>query len=141
MFYAIYETATGKLKSVGSVVDSPLPGGLTKKSIGTSAPDLSKVEWNSTTLTFDPLPLPSVILSRFEFRQRLTISERVGLDNLTENTVLSLADKQMAISLMKDLDSALYVKLDDPLLISGLNYLESVGLIGAGRSATIRGVI
>lgn len=140
MFYALYKTATGELTSVGTVIVSPLPSGLSKKLIGAVPPDLSKVEWDPALKDFAPIPPQPKIISRFEFRQKLTQAERVALDNMSENTTLAAADRQRVVSMMQDLGAANYIKMNDPILIAGLNYLESLGLLGAGRANTILGV-
>ena len=59
-WFAIYETATGKLVSVGTVIADDIQlaaRSLSKKNFGATRPDQGTI-WNSATLEFDPKPRP-----------------------------------------------------------------------------------
>jgi hypothetical protein len=51
-WYAVYQTLTGELYSVGSIVANPLPAGLSSTPVGNSQPN---GVWNLLTRSFDPL--------------------------------------------------------------------------------------
>lgn len=69
-----------------------------------------------------------VQLTKLQFLRRFTASERVAI-RASSNPII--------IDFMSLLDLALDVRLDDPDTIAGVNYLETLELIGAGRAAEI----
>lgn len=64
LYYAIYETATGRLVSLGNVLGDHLPDNLTVIDIGT-APDLRLVVWDEGTRTFIQRPA-KVLVDRLD---------------------------------------------------------------------------
>ena len=80
-------------------------------------------------------------VSRFAFRSRLTLAERAAIELASlDNPNATAAQRQQAATLrvlMGDLMSLDTVDLDHPELASGLQVLESSGLIAAGRSAQL----
>ena len=56
-WFAVYETATGKLVSIGTVVADPLPPGIASKQLS-QKPDLEQVDWDAATLDFVAIPPP-----------------------------------------------------------------------------------
>ena len=62
-YFAVYETATGRLKSLGTVLADPLPVGLTVLDIGSPPPDNEM--WDATITSFIPRP-PKVFIDRLE---------------------------------------------------------------------------
>ncbi|KKK57792.1 hypothetical protein LCGC14_3050920 [marine sediment metagenome] len=63
-WFALYETATGRLTSVGTVVTDPLPPGLTKKNLGANRPPDTEM-WDEVTKEFIPRPV-KVLVDRFD---------------------------------------------------------------------------
>ena len=63
-WFAVHETATGRLVSVATIVADPLPPGLAKKNLGENRPP-DNDEWDETTTSFVPSP-PKVLVDRFE---------------------------------------------------------------------------
>ena len=62
-YFAIHEIATGRLKSMGSVIADPLPAGLTAVDIVN--PPLDSEMWDEATKTFIARP-PKVLADRLE---------------------------------------------------------------------------
>jgi hypothetical protein len=75
------------------------------------------------------------------FRKRFTLSEKVTLEIASiDNPGSPLEIRQMAATLrviMKDMESATFIDLDDPSVISGLVLMENFNLIADGRSDEI----
>ena len=63
-YYAIYETATGRLVSLGDVLAQPLPQNLTAVDIGTAV-DLRAQMWDEGTRTFIARPA-KVLVDRLD---------------------------------------------------------------------------
>jgi hypothetical protein len=87
-------------------------------------------------VTFDEAGNEVVLANNFkvwtilEFKRRMTQTERV--------TVRTLAKTEPVIEDFMDLlDAATEVRSDDPDLAAGLNMLESVGVLTAGRTNEI----
>lgn len=77
---------------------------------------------------YDPEPTPRV-LTKYETRQRFTFTERGDIDTSTDTGVIVFRN---------DFNSATEIDLDNQEFIDGLAYLESVGILTAGRAAEIR---
>lgn len=80
------------------------------------------------TEVYDPEPTPRTI-TKYALRQRFTFTEKQGIDTSTDAGVIVFRN---------DFAAAEEIDLDSQGLIDGLAYLESVGLLAAGRSAEIR---
>ncbi|KKL63176.1 hypothetical protein LCGC14_2177730 [marine sediment metagenome] len=78
-WFAIYETATGRLESVATVVANPLPPGLTKKNLGPSKPPDSEM-WDEATTSFVSRPL-KILVDRFD-EDLLTHVEFIQFQNV-----------------------------------------------------------
>ena len=78
-------------------------------------------------------------LTPWGFRQRFTFPERVALDNV-EGSGLPANVIAAIRTLREDFRAAQVVDLEDANTIAGLDYLEAVGLIAAGRALAIRTV-
>lgn len=85
--FALYETATGRLHSLGHIVVDPLPDGMSVLLVGDNPPDPS-VMWDETTLSFIPRPA-KVLVDRLQdfanqpgvidFWKSLTVNQRNAL--------------------------------------------------------------
>ena len=62
-WFAIYEIDAGRLRSVGSIVTSPLGAGLASKNLGDTRPS-DDLMWDEATLTFVPRPA-KILVDRF----------------------------------------------------------------------------
>lgn len=129
--YAVYDTATGELRSVGTVVADPLPEGLAAVELD-EAPDLAAHEWSPELLGFVPRtpdPLGRTLTSD-EFRQRYTFQERVAAKEL------AATDVRVAV-LEEDVRSAPVIRLGHPRTVAGVQLLVSVGVLTEARAAEI----
>ena len=128
-WFAVYETETGKLRSLGTVVADPLPEGLSSVSIGAARP--TTMLWNESTLAFDiPAPVPPTEWTRTEFMRRFTAPERIACRNAekTDPIVEDFFDL---------LRNATVLVSNDPDVTAGLAYLVSVGLLTQARADEI----
>ena len=106
-YYAIYETATGRLVSLGDVVASPLPQGLTAVDIG-RAVDLRDQVWDQASKAFIARPAP-VLIDRLEDVKAMT-----GMAVLWSS--LSAAQKLvLGNAIIKLLGGARYRKASQPV--------------------------
>jgi hypothetical protein len=80
------------------------------------------------------------VITKLAFRRRFTFSERLAFDNFEENPVLTVEQKQTLRTLAKDYEMAGEIDLLDPDTLSGLQFMESCGLIDAGRASQILGL-
>lgn len=78
-WFAVYEIATGRLKSVATVVADPLPPGLAKKNLGANLPPDTEM-WDESTLTYVPRPI-KVLVDRFD-EDLLTHVEFIQFQNV-----------------------------------------------------------
>ena len=122
---AVWDTATGALVSVGTVVASPLPAGMSSTDVGATQPI---GVWNPSTHAFDPAPVIATPMSRLEFLQRFTTAERLAIRASTDPGVSDF---------LFLLDHADTVTTTDALTQQGVNYLVSLGLLTATRAAQI----
>ena len=77
------------------------------------------------------------ILTKYQFRKLFTFNERLAIDNFATNTNISAQNKAVLSTIMKDLDVSGEVQLDNPDVAQGVQFLETVGLLGTGRAAQI----
>ena len=127
MWYAVYETETGRLHSVGSSVGSGLAAkGLTSKEYP-SRPDQDGV-WNEATLGFGPRPASFGEISTTDFMLRFTEAERKAVRD-------SLADKAVDFREMLQLSNT--VNLDSTYIQTSLTAMEQGGMLAAGRKTEI----
>lgn len=127
-WFAVYETATGKLKSVGTVVGT-LPPEYASKSIGSSRPD---GVWNETTLSFDPKP-PRTHFGTSQFVARWTAQEMRSLlihEGATNNDKTVIAFRRL-------LAIADVVDTTHTFVTSGLTACVNAGILTAARAQEI----
>lgn len=112
---------------------------------GVSAVDVSlvvpqpAVGWRYSGGSFSiPAPVSSgKSFTHLQFRRLFSQAERVAFDNY--DTIGSWTAQQKATlkTITTDFDAAEEIRTDDPDTITAVNYLESIGLIQAGRAAQI----
>lgn len=87
-----------------------------------------------------PPPEPRHI-SKLSFRNRFTTTEKVTLEIASlDNPAATMAQRQQAAGLrvaLKDQENASYIDLDRADTRSGVQMLETAGLLAAGRSLVI----
>ena len=81
---------------------------------------------------FPPPPAPprEMQLTKLQFLRLFTTAERIAIRASSDPVI---------VDFLQLLDLAQDVRLDDPDTIQGVHYLESEGLIAAGRAAEILG--
>jgi len=127
MWYAIYESATGALRSLGTVVAEPLPPGLQAKPVGAERPS---GEWNQQTLAFAPRSGLPDHWTKYEFLDRMTAVERKVIRAFAKED----ADAE---DFMDMLNVSGEVVRSNPAVLAGLLYFESKGKLAAGRAQEI----
>jgi hypothetical protein len=76
-------------------------------------------------------------ITKYEFRKLFTLNERVTVDNVQSNTNIPANYRAILLTMAKDMELSAVVDLTNPDVISGVQLLEQLGLIGVGRSAII----
>jgi hypothetical protein len=80
-------------------------------------------------------------VTKLAFRNRFTAAEKVGIEIAAiDDPTATAARRQQAAALrvnQADQRDAIYIDLDRPATRAGVQQLESVGLIAAGRAAQI----
>jgi hypothetical protein len=81
------------------------------------------------------------LISKYAFRMRFTLDERIALDNAATNANLTAQQKVVVLTLLKDFETKEgEVDLDFPDTLAGVQYFESVQLIATGRANAILGI-
>jgi len=128
MWYAVYETETGRLRSSGSVIADPMPKGLSVKEFKVRPTDL---QWNPETLDFDvERVVPRKPISPLEFMRLFTVQERVAIRTAGDPVLDDFLDMVRVAG---------SVLMDDPMVVQGLAYLQVQGLLTPERAAEIGG--
>lgn len=129
MFYAVYETATGRLRSTGTVLADPLPEGLAAKEYPDGRPD--GFSWNPETLDFDvPIPKRPRRVSAVEFMQLFTVQERIAIRGAGDPVLDDFLDMVRVAG---------SISLDHPMVVQGLAYLAQAGILTQARADEIGG--
>lgn len=134
MYFVVFNTATGELVSQGTVVANPLPSGLTSQDIVN--PPADNTIWGTTSRSFVPRPSPR-ILSKSIFIQRFSITERREMFGFMHGNTYTAAQQKLLASIMRYLDFLDRIDLGDAAIQQGVNYLETVGVLAAGRAAQV----
>ena len=130
MWYAVYETVTGRLRSIGTVVADPLPEGLASKEY---AERPEGFDWNTETLDFDiPRPVPPTTLTPAEFMNLFTLEEDVAIETAAQN------DAMIRVFLRR-VQSSPTIRMNNDLVAQGLGYLTQLGILTPERAAEIGG--
>ena len=129
-FFAVYEIATGTLRSTGSRIADPLPDGLANKEY-TDRP--SGFDWNTETQDFDiPRPVPPTVLTPAEFMNLFTLNEDVAIETAAQN------DAMIRVFLRRVQNNPT-IRMDNELVTQGLGYLTQLGILTPERAAEIGG--
>jgi len=81
--------------------------------------------------------LTSRSVTKYEFRKLFTLNERIACDSAPTNQAIPAQIRVVILTIMKDLEVSGEVVLDNPDVISGVQFLEQNGIIGSGRAARI----
>ena len=131
-WFAVWETTTGRLVSIATVLADPLPAGLSVTTLGVDRPE---GVWNILTHVFDPAPVLKPMLRLLDFAQRFTTAEREALQNMLATGTQTQKNKLNAFR--QYLTDAQGADLNDAYIVASVNLMESAGVIGAGRAAVI----
>ncbi len=123
MTYAVYDTTTGALISTGDVVANPLPAGMSVTTV-TSIAGI----WNTTTHTFDPVPVVRPPITKVVIIKRLTVAEFQAFKNSTD------ANIEYFWEMFRSADS---IDPNDTATQNGFAYATSIGILASGRTAQI----
>ena len=80
---------------------------------------------------------PALSLTKYQFRQLFTLEEKVIIDNFKDNQAIPDNYKAILVTILKDLELSEAVLLDNPQVKQGVELLEQLGLIAAGRAAQV----
>lgn len=122
----LYEVATGRLVSSTSLPVNNPPAGMAVK-----ASDRTGI-WNTSTLDFDPAPVPEASLERINFLRLFTRDERVAIRAAAKID-------PVVEDFMDMLSAANLVRLGNADTIAGVNYMASQGLLTPQRAAEVLG--
>jgi hypothetical protein len=78
-----------------------------------------------------------VVLTKYQFRQLFTLDERVAIDNVQSNVNITANYKAILYTMSLDMQLSGEVELSNPDVMSGVDLLQSLGLIVTGRAAQI----
>jgi predicted HAD superfamily hydrolase len=85
--------------------------------------------WKDITPS-SPEPEKEMVITKLAFKRRFTMQELVAFKTLTQTDVTAEVFDDL-INIAED------VTLDDPMLISGMDYLVSVGILTEERNSEI----
>lgn len=125
MWYAIYDTTTRELRSVGTVIAQPLPDGLSSKSYAT----MQSGHWNPATLDFEEVVEPAVLLPE-DFMGLFTFAEEAAI------RAVAKIDVDMETFLARA-QRARKVAMNHPDTVNGVGYCVAKGCITAQRAGEI----
>ena len=134
MFYAVFDKATGRLVSSGSAVAAKLSADLVVKEFADKPRD--DQVWDEATLGFKSAPRPTR-LRKADFIQRFTLAERRELFGFAHGNTYTAAQQKNLAAFMRYLDFLDQIDLQDAAIVQGVGYLETVGILAAGRAAEV----
>jgi hypothetical protein len=108
-----------------------------KKPIVIGSPNPLTQEQLHPSVVVQPSINMPLILTKYQFRKLFTLAERTAIDNIQYNSAFSGSIKATVTTLQKDLEVSGEVDLHLADTVAGIKFLESVGLIKAGRAAQI----
>lgn len=122
MWYAIYETATGRIVSLGTSVASPLPAGLAAKEVGATRPT---GDWDPVTLAFvASVPVAPRAIDPIEFMRRFTMQEEAAI------RAAAKSDPMVEVLLARlTVPTLRQIHLDHPETQQGMAYLVQKAVI------------
>lgn len=127
-FWLAYNPALGNALVGINETDFDVPEGITKTMYDGDMPDMDDWFWNTATLQL--VQKTSGAITRLEYMNRFTDAELATIYTVAKSNV------QVEVWLEK-FKAATSIDLTDPRTIAGVQALEAVGIIGAGRAAEI----
>lgn len=135
-YYAIYQTSNGALVAIATEVSSALPSGLSFRFLGAEAPDLDKYQWDASTLGLVPRA-PARLLAKHLFIARFSDNEQREFFGFQLDSTRSDTQRKRVAAFIWLLTFLDIINLDAGNVQAGVNYLETVGILSAGRAAQI----
>lgn len=127
-YYVVYNpelnNAIVGLSEEPIVVEPPLR----QKGFSGDMPDMSRMEYNPSTIGFYAKPVR--LLTKLQYLRRFTQQERINIRNAASASP-ELYDYMALLDLAEEID------LSDPDTIAAVTMLEMAGLIAEGRAAEI----
>ena len=137
--YLVYETATGRAYSIGSLEPTDLPEHLAYKDVGDAS--FNTHNWNEETLEFELRPPATThIISRRTYLARIGI-QRVGMLQVIRTTTSDMNIKaaleafQLILSVSPDVDLTFSETIEGTHAIADI--LEGAGALPEGKSEFI----
>lgn len=78
-----------------------------------------------------------IVLTKFEFRKLFTMTERVAVDNVQNNTTIPAEYRAILLTMAKDMELSAEIHLGNADVIDGVRLLETLGLLATGRANQI----
>jgi hypothetical protein len=138
--YAVYRISDGALVSIGTVLAS---NGVLESN-GYTYIELSIAPgpfdvWNPVTHTFDTMPTPKEVLTKQQFVERFTEAEWEDLQAYPTGNAGTAIQRKRVNGGLKRLEWVDEIDMNLAKNQNAINYLETIGIIGAGRAAQIIG--
>lgn len=134
-YWAIYNTANGALVAIATHLGA-LPTGQAARSLGESAPDLDRWQWDASTLALVPRQ-PARIIPTWMLIDRLSDQEQRDFLGFQYKSAKPEAQREVVSAFKEFLQMRDMVNLDATNIVAGIQYLETVGVLQAGRAAVI----
>ena len=134
----LYNTANNGFVALTDAYSDPPPSGIAAKTVGAEKPDLDLYTWDPSSLTLVPR-VPARIVFKYVFILRFTDSERRAFFSFPMDSSKTETQRKNVSAFMWYLLYLDMINLDDQSIVDGVNYLETVGILAAGRAAQILG--
>lgn len=134
----LYATTTGSFIALTDNCVDPLPAGIGAKTVGLDKPDLCLYTWDPATLSLVQR-VPARIIYKYLFIQRFTNTERIAFFSFYLDSTKTEVQRKNVFAFEQYLVYLDTINLDDESIVQGTNYLETVGILAAGRAAQILG--
>lgn len=129
MWFAHYETATGRLRSQGSAKADPMPPGWDVKEYAEKPTNL----WSEADRDFTLVPEPPA-MSPGEFMQLFTPQERIAIRQAAKGSDEAALFVEDFLDLVRSSD---FIRPGGPAVKAGLLFLQSEDLLTAERVGEI----
>ena len=129
MAYVVYNVETGELVAQGRLFNLPSSDGLAEKEVSDAYS--GAVVWDSQKRDYVYVEdLPQSKFSPYDFNLRFTLEESIAIEN---------SDDPVVKHLLHLFNTADEVDLNEPQVIQGLTYFQSLGLLTEQRKNQILG--
>ncbi len=97
--------------------------------------------FSAVTLNHEAPRAPQTAITKLGFRNRFTLTEKTDIELAAiDDPAADVATRRASATIramLKDLDSASFIDLSRPDTIAGVQLLETMGVLGAGRAAQV----